>query len=49
MKAKLKAEAKRDKPLDGKTLAMIFEKAVDPHPGVVRCRHAPASAVNRSC
>jgi ornithine carbamoyltransferase len=26
MKAKLKKEAKRDKPLDGKTLAMIFEK-----------------------
>ncbi|MEA2837236.1 MAG: ornithine carbamoyltransferase, partial [Bradyrhizobium sp.] len=26
MKSKLKAAARRDKPLDGKTLAMIFEK-----------------------
>ena len=42
MKSKLKAQPKRDKPLDGKTLAMIFEKPSDPHPGLVRRRHAPA-------
>jgi len=41
LKAKLKAH-EINKPLEGKTLAMIFERAVDPHQGVVRRRHAPA-------
>ncbi len=40
MKAKLKAHAKSKKPLEGKTLAMIFEKPSTP---------CASSAVNRSC
>ena len=49
MKATLKAHEKPRKPLEGKTLAMIFEQALDAHAGVVRRRHAPARRRSRSC
>ena len=41
MKAKLNAHEKGSKPLDGKTLAMIFERP-STRTRVIRCRHAAA-------
>jgi len=37
---KQRANGATDRAVGGKTLAMIFEKSLDPHPRVVRGRHA---------
>ena len=48
MKAKLKAHEKGNRPLEGKTLAMIFEKP-STRTGCRSTSACASSAVNRSC
>ena len=49
MKAKLKAHEKPEQAARRQDAGDDFREALDPHPGVVRRRHAPARRRSRSC